>query len=85
MFEEDPNKIIERQRGGMDGPLHREHWRIVVDRGIGIADTTIYDGYEIDRVFIRIGQMALSLDIEQIVVYRNGEEYRRYELKRRLV
>ncbi len=64
----------------MDGPLHREHWRIEVDRGSGL-DTTIYDGYEVDRVFIHLGQMVLSLGIEQIVVYRNGEEYRRYELK----
>jgi len=66
----------------MDGPLHREHWRIVVDRGDGL-DTVIHEGYDVSQVCIRIGQMALSLDIAQIVVYRNGEEYRRYELKRK--
>lgn len=58
-----------------------EHWLIVVDRGDG-KETRICETDDVNKVYLRIGQMVLSLGIEQIIVYFNGEEYRRYELKR---
>jgi hypothetical protein len=56
------------------------YWRVVVDRGDN-AETLIHESNDIDAVYRRIGQMVLSLGIEQIIVYRDGEEYRRYKLK----
>lgn len=58
-----------------------ERWLVVIDRGDG-KETRIHEGDDINKVYTRIGQMVLSLGVDQIIVYRNGEEYRRYELKR---
>ena len=57
-----------------------EHWLIVVDRGDD-KETRICETDDVNKVYLRIGQMVLSLGIEQIIVYRNSEEYRRYELR----
>jgi hypothetical protein len=64
--------------------MNDEYWCIVVDRGDG-KETLIHEGNDIDKVYTRIGQMVLSLGIEQIVVYRNGEEYRRYALSSQIM
>ena len=64
--------------------MSNEYWRVIVDRGDN-AETLIHESDDIDAVYRRIGQMVLSLGIEQIIVYRNGEEYRCYELKHRIL
>jgi hypothetical protein len=56
------------------------HWRVIVDLGDN-KETLVHEGVDINMAFLRIGQMALSLGIEQIIILRDAEEYRRYELK----
>jgi hypothetical protein len=57
-------------------------WSVVIDRGNGTETIVVPTTRDIEHVFGRIGQMVLSLDIAQIIVYRDDEEYRRYILKR---
>lgn len=59
-----------------------DYYLVVVDRG-GKDLVLAHEGSDINKVYVRIGQMAMSTDIEQIIVHKNSEEYRRYELKRR--
>lgn len=60
----------------------KEHdWRLVIDRGGGL-DTLIVETTDLEGLYRRIGQMVMSLDIEQVAVYRDDVEYRRYVLER---
>lgn len=59
----------------------KDTWLVCIDRGDGLM-TRISEHDDMEHIYRRIGQMVLSTGVEQIVVYRNSEEYRRYELKR---
>lgn len=58
-----------------------DYYLVVVDHGSNDL-VLAHEGSDINNVYLRIGQMAMSMDIEQIIVYRNSEEYRRYELRK---
>jgi hypothetical protein len=58
-----------------------EHWIVCVEYGGYKGCVRAYEGYDIKKAYIRIGQMALSEGIDQIIVYKNCKEYRCYELK----
>lgn len=57
----------------------RAKWAVYIDRGRG--EEPVAGSEDEDKICRRIGRMVLSPDIERIIVYRNGEEYRRYELR----
>jgi len=56
-------------------------WVICIDRGDGNEDPVVSSN-DLNHIFIRIGQLVLSLGIEKIIVHCNGQEYRRYVLHR---
>lgn len=64
-----------------------EHiWRVAVDYGDGVKTDVAIEietaTTDIDLIYSRIGQSALGDGIDQIIVYRDDKEYRRYILKR---
>jgi len=60
--------------------VHHYHWRVMVDYGGG--ETLIHEGKDTRKVYVHVGQQAIVAEAEQIIVYRDNAEYRRYELKR---
>jgi len=56
-----------------------DQWVICIDRGDGKEDPVVSSN-DLDHIFMRIGQLVLSLGIEKIIVYCNDQEYRRYVL-----
>ena len=58
----------------------RDNWIVSVDRGDG-SEMRVTEHDDMEHIYRRIGQIVLSTGMEQIIVYNNGEEYRRYELK----
>jgi hypothetical protein len=59
-----------------------DQWIVCIDRGGSCGEERLTEGVDEQKICLRIGQMMLCEDIERIIVYRNGEEYRRYERKR---
>lgn len=56
------------------------HWRVDALRH-DPPRVTEYNGHDQTQAGRTVGRIAMEQGIEGIVVYRNGDEYRRFEVK----
>jgi hypothetical protein len=62
-------------------PAPATSWRVDVLCDCHLHTTTAYEGGDYQEACKRIGEMCLSITVDRVIVYRNGEWHRRIELK----
>jgi hypothetical protein len=61
-------------------PERRHHWRVDVLHDCHLHPTVAYDGDDYTMMIQRVGEMVMSITVDKVRVYRDGELYRRCEL-----
>jgi hypothetical protein len=62
-------------------PQHRHHWRVDVLCDCHLRTTIAYEGDDYDKMIQRVGEMVMSITVDRVLVYRDGEQYRRCEVR----
>jgi hypothetical protein len=58
-----------------------QRWRVEVMYDCYLHPVLEYDGSSYDEMCACIGGLCLSMTVDRIIIYRNGEQHRRIELR----
>lgn len=58
-----------------------QRWRVEVMYDCHLHPVLEYDGSDYDEMCSCIGGLCLSMTVDRIIIYRNGEQHRRIELR----
>lgn len=62
-------------------PERRHYWRVDALFDGHLYPTTAYEGDDYNMMIRRVGEMMMSSTAERVLVYRDGEEYRRCDVR----